>query len=168
MRFHTLRGSFGDWLKHHRKNELDITQRQFAYKVGCSVSTIESYEQNRFPPSKAMAQRIAEVLTYPDIQTFVAFARQRQARSDTSGLVASVMTFEMASQRVAVSHTLGMVVCTTPEEAEAYYWARYGSHLLHLFFGEQVALPKTVEGWAILAEATGEVQQARRVAWSKM
>lgn len=76
MSFPPLSGRFSIWLKQYREQALDVTQKQFAGMIGCAVGSIESYEQDRILPSKEMAARIARVIDYPDVETFVIFARQ--------------------------------------------------------------------------------------------
>src|SRR5579864_6986252 len=72
-----FKGSFGSWLKQHRK-ALDLTQRELADQVACSVVTIRKMERDVCRPSKQVAERLADVLTVApdDKAAFVTFARR--------------------------------------------------------------------------------------------
>jgi predicted ATPase/transcriptional regulator with XRE-family HTH domain len=69
--------SFGAWLKRRRK-ALDLTQDSLAQRVGCAVVTIRKLESDMQPPSRQLAERLAEHLAIPTEQreTFIRFARQ--------------------------------------------------------------------------------------------
>src|SRR5262245_30641823 len=69
--------SFGAWLKRRRK-ALDLTQDALAQLVGCAVVTIRKLEAEVQPPSRQLAERLAEQLQIPpgERPTFVQFARQ--------------------------------------------------------------------------------------------
>ena len=172
MHFRSLSGLFGNWLKCHRKDVLDISQLEFADAVSCSVSTIQSYEQNRYQPSKEMAERIAHFLEYPDTHRFVVFARQKQAKKDMSGFLQSsaesdyeaVIEASTYMRVVGMPHTSVEALSATLEEAEAHYWKQWEPLLLHQFFGELVASPTTINGWTELAEITNGVQKVREAA----
>jgi predicted ATPase/transcriptional regulator with XRE-family HTH domain len=68
--------SFGSWLK-QRRRELDLTQKELAQTVGCSVITVRKMEAEERRPSKAMASRLAESLHIPrnEHEQFIQFAR---------------------------------------------------------------------------------------------
>jgi predicted ATPase/DNA-binding XRE family transcriptional regulator len=68
--------SFGRWVRHRRK-ALDLTQRDLAQRVGCSVSAIRKIEADERRPSRQMAERLAEFLIIPldDQGAFVRAAR---------------------------------------------------------------------------------------------
>lgn len=68
--------SFGPWLQHRRKR-LDLTQDEFAQKIGCATSTLQKIEADRRRPSPEFAARLAEVLAIDSERrpAFVAFAR---------------------------------------------------------------------------------------------
>lgn len=175
MLFRPLSGAFGDWLKCHRKDVLDINQLEFADAVGCSVNTIQSYEQNRYRPSKTTAERIAQILHYPDTPSFVIFARQKQARKGVAGYEQSSVSVREAIVEVStyagvfgVQHAPAQAPLAILKEAEAHYWMQCGPLLLHEFFGELVALPTTLSGWTRLAEVTQEVQHTREATQTRI
>ncbi len=68
--------SFGAWLKRRRK-ALDLTQDALAQLVGCAVVTIRKLEAEVQPPSRQLAERLADQLAIPEEQraTFIQFAR---------------------------------------------------------------------------------------------
>jgi predicted ATPase/DNA-binding XRE family transcriptional regulator len=68
--------SFGRWIRHRRK-ALDLTQRDLAQRVGCSVSAIRKIEGDERRPSQQMAERLAQSLVIPldDQPAFVRAAR---------------------------------------------------------------------------------------------
>jgi predicted ATPase/transcriptional regulator with XRE-family HTH domain len=68
--------SFGAWLKRRRK-ALDLTQEGLAQLVGCAVVTIRKLEAEVQPPSRQLAERLAEHLAIPPEEraTFIQFAR---------------------------------------------------------------------------------------------
>ena len=68
--------SFGYWLRRRRK-ALDLTQADVARLVGCALSTVRKWEADERRPSKAIAERIAQVLLAPedDHATFLKAAR---------------------------------------------------------------------------------------------
>src|SRR5690242_20485681 len=70
------RRSFGDWLR-QRRRALDLTQEEFARRVGCSVVTMRKLEAETRRPSKQIALRLAKVLEIgPDDEAaFLKFAR---------------------------------------------------------------------------------------------
>ena len=53
--------AFNRWLKRLRA-DLDLTQERLAEQVGCSIETIRAFEAGRRRPSRAMSERLAEVL----------------------------------------------------------------------------------------------------------
>jgi len=71
-----MKQTFGSWLKQLR-TERDITQDLLAEQVGCSLDTVRALETGRRRPSRAMAQRFAEVLQMTEEQQaeFVRLAR---------------------------------------------------------------------------------------------
>lgn len=73
---------FGYWLRRKRK-ALDLTQAQFAERVGCSKAAIRKFEAGERYPSQAMAERLAEILAIPlqERLAFRQFARGRGARA---------------------------------------------------------------------------------------
>jgi predicted ATPase/DNA-binding XRE family transcriptional regulator len=70
-------GSFGDWLRQHRK-ALDLTQRDLADQAGCAEVTIRQIERGVRRPSRQIAERMADVLAIaPEERTaFMSFARR--------------------------------------------------------------------------------------------
>ena len=68
--------SFGQWIKQLRA-EHDLTQEALAEQVGCAVQTLRAFESGVRRPSRAMAERFAQVLSVsPEQQTeFLRIAR---------------------------------------------------------------------------------------------
>lgn len=68
--------SFGVWLR-QRRRILDLTQKQLARCVVCSVATIRKLETDERRPSAKLAERLAECLniTSEEYERFVSFAR---------------------------------------------------------------------------------------------
>jgi non-specific serine/threonine protein kinase len=68
--------SFGKWLRHRRRG-LDLTQEEFAHKVGCAPITIRKLEGDKMRPSKQLAESLSRSLGIPPSQReeFVQFAR---------------------------------------------------------------------------------------------
>ncbi len=69
-------GPFGRWLQRQRKR-LDLTQAEFARRIGYSPSTVRRLEAGRLTPSRAMAESVARQCGIPPAQVaaFIAFAR---------------------------------------------------------------------------------------------
>ena len=70
------KASFGEWLQQRRK-ALDLTQDEFARRVGCAVSMLQKIESNERRPSPPMAESLARTLGIASDQhaAFVEFAR---------------------------------------------------------------------------------------------
>ena len=68
--------TFGEWLKQRRK-ALDLTQDEFARRVGCAVSMLQKLEADERRPSPQMAESLARTLGIAANQhaAFVEFAR---------------------------------------------------------------------------------------------
>ncbi|MEJ2289584.1 MAG: AAA family ATPase, partial [Deinococcales bacterium] len=60
-----------------RRKHLDLTQKELARRVGCSVATVRKLEGDERRPSKATAAALARALGVPDVEhaAFVGFAR---------------------------------------------------------------------------------------------
>jgi len=69
--------SFGNWIKRRRK-ALDLTQRELAQRVGCSLSLIYKIEADERRPSRQIAELLVERLEIPPDQRdlFLKVARQ--------------------------------------------------------------------------------------------
>ena len=67
---------FGEWLRRSRE-ELGLTRKEFARRVGCSVSTLRKIEDSERHPSVQIAELIANCLDIPPAEhsTFVKVAR---------------------------------------------------------------------------------------------
>ncbi|NOK58637.1 MAG: hypothetical protein GFH27_549279n443 [Chloroflexi bacterium AL-W] len=74
--------SFSDWLRQRRK-ALDLTQKELAARVSCSVVTIRRIESGVRQPSKHLAALLAEALdiSSPEQARFVQAARGQLAAS---------------------------------------------------------------------------------------
>jgi len=68
---------FGDWLK-RRRQALDLTQKELAQAVGCSVSALRKIEAGTRQPSQQIAELLAAHLALPEEEyaAFVRFARR--------------------------------------------------------------------------------------------
>ncbi len=68
--------SFGIWLK-ERRRQLDLTQAELAFRVGCSVMTIRKIESDERRPSRQIAELLADSLDISpdDRPTFLKVAR---------------------------------------------------------------------------------------------
>ena len=75
--------SFGNWVKHRRKT-LDITQKELAQKVGCSLATIVKIESDERRPSRQIAELLATHLEIPTDQHEQFLKVARQEKSTTS------------------------------------------------------------------------------------
>ncbi len=77
--------TFGAWLK-QRRRQLDLTQKELAYKAGCSVGTIRKIEGDERRPSRQLANLLAQHLEIPPEQqeTFVTFARDEPYMADVA------------------------------------------------------------------------------------
>jgi transcriptional regulator with XRE-family HTH domain/tetratricopeptide (TPR) repeat protein len=103
--------SFGAWLKRRRK-AFDLTQDALAQLVGCAVVTIRKIEAEVQPPSRQLAERLAEHLAIPEEQrkTFIQFARV--------GLDAAPPELPLPEEaRVPAPPTTRLVAQPTPGEA---------------------------------------------------
>jgi predicted ATPase/transcriptional regulator with XRE-family HTH domain len=71
--------SFGNWIKRRRK-ALDLSQRELADSVGCSVSAIFKIEADERRPSRQIAELLAEQLQIPPEQRpqFLKVARREK------------------------------------------------------------------------------------------
>jgi len=67
---------FGQRVRQHRR-ELDLTQEDFAQRVGIATETVSKIERGERRPSKHVAERMAQVLelSAEDRATFVRAAR---------------------------------------------------------------------------------------------
>jgi len=67
---------FGEWLR-QRRDELGLTRKEFARRVGCSISTLRKIEDGERHPSVQIAELIANCLDIPPAEhsTFVKVAR---------------------------------------------------------------------------------------------
>ena len=58
---------FGQRVRQHRR-ELDLTQEDFAQRVGIATETVSKIERGERRPSKHVAERMAQVLELPDAE----------------------------------------------------------------------------------------------------
>ena len=68
---------FGQRVRQHRR-ELDLTQEDFAQRVGIATETVSKIERGERRPSKHVAERMAQVLELPDAER-AAFVRAARA-----------------------------------------------------------------------------------------
>src|SRR3712207_3332743 len=68
--------SLGTWLR-QRRRVLDLTQEELARRVGCATVTLKKIEQDERRPSRAIAERLAQMLelSAEDHAAFVQVAR---------------------------------------------------------------------------------------------
>ena len=66
--------TFGQWVKQLRKAK-DLTQKELAQRVDCSVETIRKIEADVRRPSRQIAQRLADRLELPP-EAIASFIRQ--------------------------------------------------------------------------------------------
>ncbi|HKI59377.1 MAG TPA: AAA family ATPase [Trueperaceae bacterium] len=78
--------AFGPWLR-RRRRMLDLTQKAFASRVGCSVAAIRKLERDERRPSRRMAAALAAVLDVPEDEhaAFILFARAGWADHPPNG-----------------------------------------------------------------------------------
>src|SRR5215210_49676 len=77
---------FGQRVRQHRK-ELDMTQEDFAQRVGISTETVSKIERGERRPSKHVAERMAQVLELA-VEDRAAFVRAaRVLLTDTPELI---------------------------------------------------------------------------------
>src|SRR5574341_252489 len=76
VNFNLQPATFGEWLRQQR-NELKLTRREFAGRVGCSVSALRKIEDGERRPSIQIAGLIANCLDIPPAArvTFIKVAR---------------------------------------------------------------------------------------------
>lgn len=74
--------SFGRWVKEQRKR-LDLTQKDLAQRIGCSLSTIQKIEIGQRQPSRQIAELLAEHLEIGIEQqsSFIHLARTQSTES---------------------------------------------------------------------------------------
>lgn len=74
--------SLGYWIRRRRK-ALDLTQRELAAQIPCSLATIKKIESDARRPSPQMAERLAICLGLPPVQqaAFLAVAQGKRAVS---------------------------------------------------------------------------------------
>src|SRR6478672_9223495 len=68
---------FGQRVRQHRR-ELDLTQEDFAQRVGIATETVSKIERGERRPSKHVAERMAQVLELSDAHR-AAFVRAARA-----------------------------------------------------------------------------------------
>ncbi len=119
---------FGQWVRRARR-ELDLTQEALAERVGCATSTIRTFESGARHPSRAMAERLADILAIPahERAQFLKLARDRAAATpaDVVSVAASPSDDERlteppagAGPTVGVPRLLTSFVGRTAEVAE--------------------------------------------------
>jgi DNA-binding CsgD family transcriptional regulator len=106
--------TFRDWLK-QRRRVLDLTQKDLAQQLGCTLSTIKKLEMGVLRPSKRLAERLANQLGIPpdEHDRFVQFARFLASAAVCSNLterevevlrlVAQGLTNAQVAERLVIS-----------------------------------------------------------------
>ena len=69
-------GTFGEWL-HQQRDQLKLTRKEFAERVGCSIALLRKVEDGERRPSTQIAELMANCLDIPPAErsTFVKVAR---------------------------------------------------------------------------------------------
>jgi predicted ATPase/transcriptional regulator with XRE-family HTH domain len=117
--------SFGQWLR-RRRRALDLTQAELAARVPCAKGTIRRIEADDLRPSKALAERLADILVIADT------SREDFVRSARSGVVGDGL----------VAHTHGISAAPrTPSPPRRHSLSSDLSALI----GRQYALAVAVE-----------------------
>jgi predicted ATPase/DNA-binding XRE family transcriptional regulator len=75
----TEQRTFQQWIKQRRK-DFDLTQKDLAESVGCSITTIRKFEANARRPSKQMAELLAHALAIPSRERARFYAAARGIR----------------------------------------------------------------------------------------
>ena len=104
---------FGEWLR-QRRDGLGLTRKEFAKRVGCSVSTLRKIENDERRPSGQIAELMANCLDIPTSEhsTFV-----RVARGELSVERLSPVSKLMASPNISPASTaskISLPVLPTP------------------------------------------------------
>ncbi len=95
--------SFGAWLR-QRRRALDLTQKELAAQVGCSVVTIRRIEADTRRPSKQLARLLADALDLaPEEQ--VSFVKAARAQRAVDQLAAPTVTADHAISTLGLSRT---------------------------------------------------------------
>lgn len=82
--------SFGAWLRRQRAR-LGLTQEVAAERVGCAAQTLRAFERGVRRPSRAMAERLAEVLQVPAAER-MAFVRLARGMAPVATVVQPVVS----------------------------------------------------------------------------
>ncbi|HET9910159.1 MAG TPA: helix-turn-helix domain-containing protein [Anaerolineales bacterium] len=84
----TVEITFGQHVKIHRQ-QLGLTQKQLAYRVGCASVTLRKIESDDLRPSGQIAERLAKALKLSSRKraAFVRFGRGQQSPSDLAQLL---------------------------------------------------------------------------------
>lgn len=101
----------GTWVKQLRKN-LDLTQVKLAEKIHCSPATIKKLEQNKYRPSKDLAERLIQHLHVPFEEQFhfMALVRGLAVTSDESAAETGVVNLtRLRNPPVIVETTRGEI-----------------------------------------------------------
>ena len=100
--------SFGDWVKQRRKS-IDLTQKELADRVGCSIAALQKIERDERRPSRPMAERILDCLDVPPDQhpLLIKIARGERTADTLPSTPAPVFTSQTESTptRLPVSTT---------------------------------------------------------------
>ncbi|MCW5852774.1 MAG: helix-turn-helix domain-containing protein [Anaerolineae bacterium] len=99
--------SFGQWLKRQRRL-LDLTQEELATRLGYAVTTVRRVEADELRPSKALAEKLADVLALPSDErdAFVRFARGERGAPLPLPQRQAVPTPPVPSAPPAIRHNL--------------------------------------------------------------
>jgi predicted ATPase/DNA-binding XRE family transcriptional regulator len=101
---------FGEWLR-QRRDGLGLTRKEFAKRVGCSVSTLRKIENSERHPSGQIAELMANCLDIPAAEhsTFV-----RVARGELSVDRLSPVQNLIASPNISPASKINLPVLPTP------------------------------------------------------
>lgn len=117
---------FADRLKLLRNN-LNITQKEFAEKIGITAAALSSYENNLKNPSIAVAKRIAE--TFNVSIDWLCGLSEREKNDDSVETYADVIKLIL---KLTDNENLKTMIFTVPNE-NAAFWG-FDNSVLHKFF----------------------------------
>ncbi len=116
--------TFGSWLK-QRRRLLDLTQKELAEQIGCSLATIRKIEKDDRRPSKQLAELMAETLDVPTEhqQAFITFARTEPYTAENGLALVAISS--------AQSQALDIPTAVSPASVQKSQNDLQPEHLLH-------------------------------------
>ena len=105
--------AFGQWLKRQRQ-ALDLTREALAERVGCAPSTLQKIEQGVRRPSRAMAERLLDVLNVPPAERALQLRLARRPVPPTPSAAASAPARAASPSRGANDDASGGSTAESP------------------------------------------------------